>query len=317
MNSARTVAPWDSQQGRVSPRRRKRAATPAAAPVSPLATGTPRATTVNLPQPNIQARVIAALITGLGLLIISLAGVRMLGSEEPTPQQAGVLAPHEVFILEQARDLDRERARGKVLADKIDHLLALGKSNSAQLRERDDRLREQQDLLRDKTESLHKAQAEAEDAVRQLRAAKTELEEKDRRLRAQEDRVREDEARLKTYESARRESDRQLRELETKLTKAKAASTAALAEEEWPALLRNNLDLGRQVRELKRLIDVLDKETDADSWALTMQQTSELIGGLRGRLQGYSTTDAAANDAKFFLSDTLPTRLNALKNKKR
>jgi hypothetical protein len=314
MKSVRTVAPWESQQGMISPRRRKRAA----APVLPAVTSVPRTTAVHPePQRNIQARVIAALITGLALLIISLAGVRMLGSEDNPVQQNSLLAPQEVFILEQSRDLDKARARGKMLAEKIDHLLAQGKSTNAELKDREDRLREQQDLLRAKMESLRKAQQEAEETARQLRAAKTELEEKDRQLRQKEDRIREDEARLKTYESAKRESDRQIRELEKQLTKVKTASAVSLPEGEWPALLRNNLALGTQVRELKRLVEFLDKEADPDTWAVTMQQATEIIAGLSGRLQSYSITDAAANEAKLFLSDTLPTRLNALKNKKR
>jgi len=280
-----------------------------------------RATTFQqAPQRDIQVRVIAVLIAGLALLIISLAGVRMLGSEEPPAERSAVLAPNEALILEQSQQLDRERARARKLAEKIDYLLAADKDKAFLLKEREERLREQQDVLRDKAASLRKAREEAGDTAQQLRLAKTELEEKDRLLREKEDLLRENEARLKTYEAAKRESGKRIHELEMKQAKtntAAAPARAALAEDEWPALLKNNLALGAQVRELKRLLEALDTEADAEVRAVTMQTATEIIDGLSGRLKRYPITDAAANEARSFLSDTLIARLYRLKKQKR
>jgi len=319
MKAGRSMAPSEALPGATFPRAKKRAVV-AAATVVPLGTVLRATTFRQPPQRNIQVRVIAVLITGMALLIVSLAGVRMLGTEEPQAEPSAVLAPNEVLILEQSQELDRERARARKLAEKIDYLLAADKDKASLLKEREERLLAQQDVLRDKAASLRKAREEAGDTAQQLRLAKTELEEKDRQLREKEDLLRENEARLKTYETAKRQSDQRIRELEMKLTKANTAATparAALAEDEWPSLLKNNLALGAQVRQLKRLLEVLDKEADAEAWATTMQATTEIIDGLSGRLKRYPITDAAANEAKSFLSDTLITRLYRLKKQKR
>ena len=199
MKSARIIATWEPNQGMPSPRRRKR---PAAAALNPV-TATPRDTIVELhPPANIQARVIAVLITGLALLIISVAGARMLGSEEAPAQSPAVLTPSEVFGLEQSSALERERGHVTRLKHKIELLVAAGQSSNARLKDKEERLREQGDVLRDRDDSLRKAKAQAEEATRQLRLAQADLEEKTRLLRDKEDLLRENEARLKTYESA-------------------------------------------------------------------------------------------------------------------
>jgi chromosome segregation ATPase len=243
----------------------------------------------------------------------------MLGSEETPAQPSAVLAPGEVFLLEQSSELERQRARAKKLADKIDRLLAANNMNQAQLKDRDERVRERDDLLRDKTVSLRKAEADAAETARLLRQAKTDLEEKERLLREKDDLVRESDARLKTYESAKRDSERRIRELEKQLAKAAARPTrAGPPEGEWPTLLKNNLVLGAQVRALKTALETLDnKETDPEVWSAAMQEATEIIDGLSGRLKSYPITDSQANDARSFLSDTLPVRLYALKKQKR
>jgi hypothetical protein len=323
MNSARIVATWESQPGMPPPRRRKRAS------AAPLPAGTATsvtATTVTATaygaalqtQPNVQARVIAVLIAGLTLLVISLAGVRMLDPEGPPAEPSAVLSPAEVFTLEQSSELKRERARAKHLAEKIDFLAAANEMSKARLKDSDKHIREQDDLLRHKADLLHKAQEEASEAARKLRQAKNDLEEKERLLREKEDLLRENDARLKAYESAKHENERRIRELEKQLAKTAARPVSAgLPEGEWPSLLRNNFAFKPQVRALKGALETLDKETDSDAWSSAMQNASEIIDGLSGRLKNYPITDAAANDARSFLSDTLPARLYALKKKKR